>query len=307
MYAIIDLGTNTFQLLIAEIKNGLLYENYQMQIPVKIGKDGINNGYLTKEAFERGMLALEQFSKTIETFHIEKVTAIATSAIRNAKNGPEFMAAAFDKYGILISAISGKQEAELIFKGVSHSFHLPDENVLLMDIGGGSVEFILAKQNLIIWSRSFEMGAARLLEKFSISDPITQKEISDIETFLMNELKPLSKIIYENPVRKIIGSAGSFETLVDVILKDFQTIPVALSKNAHSIPTNLFDLFYALMKESTCAQRSKLRGLVDFRVDMIVVSAILMNYCVQTFNIEEIITSNYALKEGLFFEQEMGN
>lgn len=302
MYAIIDLGTNTFQLLIAEIKNGHLYENYQMQIPVKIGKDGINNGYITKEAFERGLLALEQFSKTIETFHIEKVTAIATSAIRNAKNGPGFMSAAFDKFGISITTISGKQEAELIFKGVSHSFHLPDENVLLMDIGGGSVEFIIAKQNKITWSQSFEIGAARLLEKFCISDPITQEEVSVIECFLMNELTSLSKIIYENPVRKIIGSAGSFETLVDVILKDFQTIPVALSKNAHSIPTNLFDLFYALMKESTTEQRSKLRGLVDFRVDMIVVSAILMNYCVKTFNIEEIISSNYALKEGLLFE-----
>ncbi|MBC7384456.1 MAG: phosphatase [Bacteroidia bacterium] len=302
MQAIIDLGTNTFHLLIAEIKNGILYENYQMQIPVKIGKGGINNGYITDESFERGMFALKQFAQTIEAFQIREVKAIATSAIRNAVNGEAFMEAAKERYGITIEIISGEKEAELIFKGASKSFKLPDENILVMDIGGGSVEFILAKKQELIWSYSFEIGAARLLEKFCPSDPITPEETTQIKLYLKEQLQPLTDILYEYPVRKLVGTAGSFETLVDVVLKDFQTVPVSLSKNAHSIPINLFDLFYALMMESKIEQRSKLRGLIDFRIDMIVVSTLLMHYCVEQYEIEEIIVSNYALKEGILFE-----
>lgn len=301
MQAIIDLGTNTFHLLIAEIKNGVLCESYKMEIPVKIGKGGIHQGKLTAEAFERGMLALGQFSNTIFSFQINKVTAFATSAIRNAANGQEFIQMAFDRFGISISAISGEEEAKLIFLGVSKSFKLPDENVLVMDIGGGSVEFILAKNEQILFKQSFEIGAARLLEKFNPSNPISTEEIKLIEQYLAEMLDPLFNIIYENPVRKLVGSAGSFETLVDIILKDFQTIPVAKSKHAHSIPKNLFEIFHALIIGSTQEQRNKLRGLVDFRVDMIVMASVLMNYCVESFQIEEIIASNYSLKEGILF------
>ncbi len=301
MQAIIDLGTNIFHLLIAEVKDGIIYEKYQKQIGVKIGEGGINNGKITPEAFERGMQALEQFSKTIRSFQIEKTTAIATSAIRNAANGDDFIKAAYDRFNFSISAISGKEEADLIFRGVSESFDLPDENVLIMDIGGGSVEFILAKKDIIYYTQSFEIGTTRLFEKFKPSNPIEPKETKAIITYLGTVLLPLSKAIYEHPVKKLVGSAGCFETLVDVFLKDFQITPISVSKNADSIPKNLFGSFYHLMVGSNQNQRSRLQGLIPFRIEMIVVATVLINYCVETFQIEEIIASRYALKEGILF------
>lgn len=303
MQAVIDLGSNTFNILIADIVNKQLSETFNLEIPVKIAKGGINNNIISQEAFNRGMMALEKFNYYIDTFKITEVTAYATSAIRNAQNGAEFIAEAQKRFNIFIEPISGDTEAKYIYYAAINSFNPPDENILVMDIGGGSVEFIVGKKDEIIFSKSFEIGAVRLVEQFQKNNPITDAEIEEIEKYIAKNIKPLIDFIYLNPVRTLVGTAGSFETLVDVVLKDFQTIPVALTKNAFKINNNLFDLFYALMVSSNTLQREKLKGLVNFRVETIVVASILINFIKCYFNIEKIIASNYALNQGVIFAQ----
>ena len=163
MKAIIDLGTNTFHLLIAEVRNGLINEYFKLQIPVKLGKGGIGDNLITEDAFKRGLTALSEFRKYIDQFEIKEVHAFATSAVRSAKNGDEFIFKAKKYYQIEINAICGDDEAALIYEGVKHSFNLPEENILVMDIGGGSVEFIIGQKEDIFWKHSFNIGAARLV------------------------------------------------------------------------------------------------------------------------------------------------
>ena len=107
MKAIIDLGTNTFHLCIAEVKQGTLIEYYKLQVPVKLGSGGINKGLITVEAFQRGITALTEFKKYIDQFQVKEVIAFATSAIRNAKNGKQFIKEAKENCGIEITTISG--------------------------------------------------------------------------------------------------------------------------------------------------------------------------------------------------------
>lgn len=302
MKAIIDLGTNTFHLVIAEVKSGVISEYFKLQVPVKIGSGGINNGLITQEAFQRGLTALSEFRKYLNQFGVEDVTAFATSAIRNATNGTQFVKEALEKCNIAITTIDGDTEAEYIFRGVQHSFRLPDEKVLVMDIGGGSVEFIIGLGTDIQWKQSFEIGAARLIERFHRENPIGLHEVAALQQFLREQLAPLRQAIELHQPRVLIGSAGSFETLVDVVIGDLAVVPLSLSHQAFEIRREDFDVFVEIMQTSTSEQRSRMKGMAAFRVEMITVAALLMQYVVETFSIKRIIASNYSLKEGVLLK-----
>jgi exopolyphosphatase/guanosine-5'-triphosphate,3'-diphosphate pyrophosphatase len=303
MKAIIDLGTNTFHLLIAEVKNGVINEYFKLQIPVKLGKGGIGNNFISEDSFKRGLTALREFRKYLDQFGITQIHAFATSAIRSATNGSDFIFQAKTNFQIEINAIDGDTEASFIYDGVKHSFNFPDEKVLVMDIGGGSVEFIIGHKDQIIWKQSFNIGAARIIEKFYPHDPITEEEILALNSYFDKELTVLANAIKENSLTVLIGAAGSFETLVDIVLKDLEVIPNSLSKNAFEIRRQDFELFYELMITSSIEQRLKLKGMVEFRIEMIVVAAVLMKYVIEKFQIKKIVSSNYSLKEGVLFQE----
>lgn len=301
MKAIIDLGTNTFHLFIAEVKNGFVKEYFKLQVPVKIGRGGINEGVITAEAYQRGLTALGEFRKYLDQFHITDIMAFATSAIRNAKNGNAFVAEVKQQFDIDIATIDGDTEAAYIYKGVSHSFKMPEVPVLVMDIGGGSVEFIIGCGEEVLWKQSFEIGAARLIEGFHKEDPVSGEEINALNAYLDKQLESLADAVRKFNPEILVGSAGSFETLVDVVIKDLTVIPVSLSKNAYEIRREDFDVFVELMSVSSLDQRAKLRGMTNFRVEMITVAALLMDYVVRNFGIKRIIASDYSLKEGVLF------
>jgi exopolyphosphatase/guanosine-5'-triphosphate,3'-diphosphate pyrophosphatase len=299
--AIIDLGTNTFHLLIAEVKQGAIREFYKLQVPVKIGRGGINNGQITPDSYQRGMVTVSEFKKYIDQFQVTDVTAFATSAIRTAKNGGDFVREVEERCGIKITTIDGDTEAKYIYTGVLNSFKFPAYPVLVMDIGGGSVEFIIGTGDEIHWKQSFEIGAARLLEQFHQSNPIAIDEKEELKAYLAEVLKPLDAAINQYQPTMLVGSAGSFETLVDIVIKDLTVIPNSLSKQAFEIRREDFDVFVELMKTSTTEQRRLLRGMTDFRVEMITVAALLMDFVVNTYAIKRIVCSNYSLKEGVLF------
>ena len=301
MKAIIDLGTNTFHLLIAEIKAGAIVEHRKIQIPVKIGEGGINQQLIAPTAYQRGLNALKIFRETLSEFGIEKATAFATSAIRDAQNGDLFIADAKQLHQIEIVTISGEKEAELIYKGVSHSFNLPNENVLVMDIGGGSVEFIIGKKDTILWKKSYPIGAARLIDRFHKTDPISNQELVTLQSYLIHNMKELRDALQLFPATTLIGSAGSFETLVEVLKKDLQIPLINLGETADEIPLEAFLSFYETITTRNFVDRTKLHGMADFRVEMIVVATILMDVVIKRFDIHKLIASHYSLKEGVLY------
>lgn len=304
MKAVLDLGTNTFHLLIAEVLEGGIVSHYEQQIAVKIGAGGINQGYIAHEAYQRGIQAVAELHASIQKFKVKSILATGTSAIRNAVNGPNFLAEVKNKFGIDVQHISGDREAELIYKGVSQSFPFPAEPVVVMDIGGGSVELIIGIQNTILWKQSFEVGAARLLEKFNPSNPIKTGEINQIETYLTNTFKPFAAALGQAEMNGktcqiLVGSAGSFETLLDVLEADLKRKSAQVSLQAFAVKGVDAELFYQTIIYSTQTQRESMRGLLPFRVDMIVVAIILMRHIAKNYGLNQIICSRYALKEGL--------
>ncbi|MES2779253.1 MAG: phosphatase [Bacteroidota bacterium] len=301
MKAIIDLGTNTFHLLIAEVLNGFIIEHRKIQIPVKIGEGGINEQYIAPAAYERGMNALKEFRTALNEFGIHEITAFGTSAIRDASNGITFMEEAKRLYQITIESISGDYEAELIYRGIQHSFELPDENVLVMDIGGGSVEFIIGRKDIILWKHSYPLGAARLIERFHKTDPMTDEDIVALQSYLVHNIKLVRDALLKFPAEILIGSAGSFETLVEVLQKDLHKEVPALSEHAQEISIDDFNEFVSLITARNANERAALHGMADFRVEMIVVATILMDVVIKRFEITRLIASHYSLKEGMLF------
>ena len=152
--AVIDLGTNTFNLLIAEASIGGGFATlYNEKLPVKLGEGGINKGIITDEAFYRGVQAMSYYADMIRQWKGEKILAFATSAVRNASNGNDFVRTVKEKTGIDIHVINGNQEAEYIARGVSQAVKLGKKHSLVMDIGGGSTEFIILNDSEILWNK----------------------------------------------------------------------------------------------------------------------------------------------------------
>jgi exopolyphosphatase/guanosine-5'-triphosphate,3'-diphosphate pyrophosphatase len=299
--AIIDLGTNTFHLLIAEVVNGIIIEHRKIQIPVKIGEGGINQQYIAPVAYQRGMNALKEFRTVLNEFGINEITAFGTSAIRDASNGIDFMNDARRLYQMNIESITGEYEAELIYRGIEYSFDLPDENVLVMDIGGGSIEFIIGRKEQILWKHSYPLGAARLIERFHQTDPISDEDIVALQSYIVHNIKLVRDALIQFPTTTLIGSAGSFETLVDVLQNDLNKTVPTLSNHAQEISIDDFNEFVLLITSRNAKQRAELHGMADFRVEMIVVAAILMDVVIKRFEITRLIASHYSLKEGMLF------
>jgi exopolyphosphatase/guanosine-5'-triphosphate,3'-diphosphate pyrophosphatase len=217
--AVIDLGTNTFHLLIAEIlADGNIHRLHEEKFIAKIGKGGISKGILSDEAYHRTLQALQHFRNQIDKFGVpdENITAMATSAIRNASNGKQLVAEIYQQTRICLQVISGDKEAEYIYYGVRSAVPIGNTVSMIMDIGGGSVEFIICTQDTIFWKQSFEIGAQRLLDIFMHTDPIADYAVQKLQEYLQEKLIPLTNAVHQYAPQILIGASGSFETLCEI-------------------------------------------------------------------------------------------
>lgn len=296
--AIVDLGTNTFNLLIADTSGEKIKVVYSGREVVKLGEKSINQNRIADVAFARGIKAFLNIAELIKQHHPEKIKVLATSAIREAENGLDFVAEIKKLAGIEITIIPGDKEAELIYWGNRLAVELNDEPHLIMDIGGGSTEFIIANNKTVFFKQSYKLGVARLLEKFNPENPINQDTVQNINAYLDQSLQSLHTEIKKHKINCLVGSAGAFETVVDMIGKENS----ASGKSCYEI--DLKDYFQISKKAiySTAAERELMSGLIPMRRDMIVLSYLLIDFAVQYMGIKQIKISTYSLKEGALFE-----
>ncbi len=293
--AIIDLGTNTFHLIIFEGENIL----FKTSIASKIGQGGINQGIIAEEGIQRALKVLNIFKEKLGEFEVntENIFAYGTSAIRNASNQSEFVKKVKNETDINITVIDGDEEAELIYKGVAQAVKV-DKNALIIDIGGGSVEFILCNPEKILWKKSFEIGGQRLMERFMKKDKISQTEMSRLEEYLRQELLPLTNAVHQYQPEVLIGSSGSFDTLNDMLYWKNTSNFAPTDIIGFDYPISEFWKSYEQLVFANHEERMNIGGMIPLRVDMIVVAVCLIKFVLQTYNIYEIKISNYALKEG---------
>jgi exopolyphosphatase/guanosine-5'-triphosphate,3'-diphosphate pyrophosphatase len=297
--AVMDLGTNTFHLLIAEGSADNFTTLFKTTEAVKLGEGGINKGTIQPEAFARGLAAMQRFQDLMLEHKVTDIKAIATSAIRSAANGQDFIDQVNQTTGIQIQLINGEQEAGYIYKGIDASGCLNDDNALIMDIGGGSVEFIIANEDQVLWKKSFEIGAARLMDKFHQTDPIPVASIKELTRYLDTTLVELFAAAFKFKPKTLIGSSGAFESFAEIIeLKKGRKFDINQIKAYEFDTDDLLDVIELLMK-STHSLRANMKGIIPVRVDMIVVASLLTIYMMQKLALPDVMMSTYSLKEGV--------
>lgn len=294
--AVIDLGTNTFHLLIVERAIDMPFRViFRRQVYAKLGIGGLD--YIIPESFERGLETMESFQAAIAEYGVDSVQAFGTAALRTASNAPEFMEQVFRRTGIPVTLISGEEEARLIHRGVSWAVPIEEEApVLIMDIGGGSVEFIIADSSGPLWYHSFPVGVAVLYRSFHHSDPISEAEIEAVRAFLAQHLQPLSVALQRYPASRLIGAAGAFDVVEGMTLPEMPA-----SANAE-IPLEHFPDLYRRIVSATLAERLSMPGLPHPRADMIVVAFILIDFVMRQAGIQRLTVSHFSLKEGMIRE-----
>ena len=304
--AVLDLGTNTFNLLLVKITPNAYYIFRNEKIPVKLGKGGINHGLITEDAQKRAIDAIDRYKQIIDREKVDQVYGYATSAFRDAKNGPEIREMIEARTGFPIHIISGDLEAEFIYKGVKTAIDIGGVDCLIMDIGGGSVEFIIANRERIAWKKSYDIGAQRLLDWYHQIDPIPEKEVVRLFGFFDETLTELAIQMEKFKPDCLIGSSGTFDTLSEIHQYNINRFSTGDETELPLTSLGFEHIFQQILPMNR-EQRLRIPGMMEMRVDMIVVASSLVKYTLDKFHIQQIRVSAHSLKEGMItvLQQEM--
>lgn len=300
--AAIDLGTNSFHMVIIEESEDTgIVEIDRVKDMICIGRGSISTKKLDASAMEAGVAALKNFMvlATQREVPAENIIAFATSAIREAENRQEFIDMVRRETSLKVKVISGKEEAQFIYYGVRNAVILRDKPELLFDIGGGSVEFIIAGKSEVYQLESRKIGVARMMERFLTTDPVSKHELKLLEQFFASEIFDSAEKAHKLGVNRAIASSGTAENIARMIrsAKDAASAEEVLNQTAFT--RQKFESFYKSVISLERSARLKLIGLDEKRVDLIVPGLILINVIFREFDLKEVVISDSALREGM--------
>ncbi|MGM0620721.1 MAG: hypothetical protein ACQETJ_06735 [Bacteroidota bacterium] len=297
--AVIDLGTNTCNLLVAEIKNRAFTILHQSKQLIQLGDETIQKNEISSEATTRVLECLSVFKKIISELQAEKVRIVATSGIRDAKNKIELLENISSQTGWVTKIVTGENEAQLIFEGVLLALEKINAPTVVLDIGGGSNEIIMAEKNQLIWKESQPTGMARVINQFSLSNPLQSEEIKTLENYFSTRHATAIENCKKHSVQWLIGCAGAFDTIADLIEK---VNPGEKQRIRQEISLPDFNRVYENLLPSTREERLKMKGMDSVRIDLIVPAIILIRQLISAIGIKRIIQTDYALREGVLYE-----
>jgi exopolyphosphatase/guanosine-5'-triphosphate,3'-diphosphate pyrophosphatase len=304
VHAAIDIGTNSFHMVVAR---GLAEGGFEVitteKEMVRLGQGSGEMKQLTPEALDRGVAALARMS-TVAATHDATITAVATSATREAENRQIFLDRALAETGIKVEVISGFEEARLIHLGVLQALPVFDQRLLLVDIGGGSTEFLVGEGSDVIAARSIKLGAIRLTERFFADGTADAKRVKKAKAFIANSLAAAAHEVGSEKFDIAIGSSGTITAIASMVaaergeqVKDMNGVSFSEAELSALIDT---------LVASSPDERRKIEGLDAKRVDIIVGGAILLSEIFRAFGISAMTVSGYALREGVLFDRLAG-
>lgn len=293
--AVIDLGSNTFHLLICTVDdNGSFVQVYKDRIYVKLAAAGL--GFIDAESEQRGLEAMRHFASKLKAYNVSRVKAVGTSALREATNGKAVAEKYMQATGIPVDIIDGYKEAEYILGGTKAAIPRLDLPGLVMDIGGGSVEFILFSGNETLFKGSYKTGVSVLFKKFHQTDPISRQMLEAMDQFLNEELADLLSVLQATKDFYLIGSSGSFEVIVDLLPH------VTSSDNWSELDLEFLPRELNRIIRSTLNERQVIREIPAERLDYIVVAFALIRFITSRFPPRKLFYCDFALKEGVLAE-----
>ncbi len=304
--AAIDIGTNSIHMIIARVHPRGRYEIVDSQKEmVKLGRGGLTEGVLMQDAQDRAIAALHRMHKLAKVKQTEDVIAVATSAVREASNGGEFLARIMDEVSLRVQVIRGTEEARLIYLAVREAVDFHNERALIIDIGGGSVEFIVGtnaknhKEALLL--KSLKLGVARLKEMFISKDPFPPRELRALRTHVRTQLLPLKKeIAAVGGFKRVIGTSGTILNLAAMASAaegyEFD------SKDGLELERKSLKTLAKRLGESTAKSRERMPEFDQKRAELTVVGAVLLDEIFDVLDIKSLVGCDRALREGVILD-----
>jgi exopolyphosphatase/guanosine-5'-triphosphate,3'-diphosphate pyrophosphatase len=297
--AAIDVGSNSIHMIVAQAdSDGGVTTLWRMKEPVGLGRMSFPSRRLSRDAIDRAVTVLARFQQAARLRQAEKIVAVATSAVREASNGGDLIERVKRELGLYVRVVSARDEARLIYLAVRHAMPLGAQPHFIMDIGGGSVEFIVgdAKKATLLESR--KLGAARMSARFVSTDPISADQKKALRRHYERELVPLCASIEKLHPVKAIGTSGTMENLAAMCA-------ASADSNGHGaevIEQRRFERMLAALLKTNVMQRSHMRGLDDGRKDQVIAGALLVDEIFQRLQLKRIVLCNSALREGILLD-----
>lgn len=292
--AVIDLGTNTFSLIVfREVKDNIEVLHTDKSF-VNLGQGGINSNIITPAAMKRAYFAIDHFIESCRDFNVypQQVRAFGTSALRDAKNAHEFLAKIEQQHHLKIRLIDGFQEAKLVYEGVNSIHPFKESSSCIMDIGGGSTEFTFTQESKVKDQQSFNIGISRITQLFEFSDPLSIDDLERINLFLEYQTKSYFKQLKSD---SLIGAAGSFETFFSLINETS-----SYERNTtHLLPFEELKRVLDHLIQSSQTERDDNYWIIDYRKEMINVAAFKTKWVLDQIDATSCYFSPCGLKEGV--------
>jgi exopolyphosphatase/guanosine-5'-triphosphate,3'-diphosphate pyrophosphatase len=296
--ASIDIGTNTILLLIAKVEGEKIHPLFEMETVVRLGEGVQKNGILSKEAMNRGLQTLAQYLERCQEMEVQKIFVAGTSALREAKNSKDFLKLAKEKLNLSIEVISGEEEAQLSFSAVVKDLKEVKKLILVVDVGGGSTEFILGKGDQIRQWISLPLGSVRFTEQFLRSDPVQEEEWEKMERTI-REL--LFNIPHSQEPLSMVAVGGTATTLASVE----QGLEEFIAEKIHHFILKKEALKNQLLlyRSKTIDQRKKIPGLPNARADVILAGGAILYLAMEELKCPSVLISCHGVRYGLLYKR----
>ena len=295
--AIIDIGSNSARLVISHIyKSGAYNMVFNQKETLRLAQKSGSDGNLSSEAFDSTLQVMQSFAYMCRQYKADKIIAVATAAIRDAKNGSQLTKEVFEKTGIQLHIISGNTEAHLSYLGVINT--LPMKDGILFDLGGGSTELVLFRNRKLLEAVSLPLGAVNTTEIFHIRDTMLPTAYSDINFFIASHLDKYPWL--KDASLPLIGVGGTARTVAKMIQRS-RNYPSSRIHN-YIFSAQSFRSLFKKLQGTTLEERKTIPGLSEERADIILADTSIINCLLSQTNSKRIITSGCGLREGLFYD-----
>lgn len=301
LYGAIDIGTNSIHFVMVEISpEGDFQVVGSDKEMVRLGNGGFARGELTEEAMDLGIATLRRFLRVAELKGVTKIKAVATSAVRESRNGGDFVQRCLDELGLSVSVISMAEEGRLIYLGVQHAVDLGTADNLIVDIGGGSVEIIVGNAERAKCIRSVKLGGSRLAELFLRSDPYTPDEIKALRRHIRATLAPVLAELRHYPIARCIGTSGTIRSVAALCGR--RRLPIPSDSAPLRIERTELKTLFSDLAATSRAERLKFPGMDARRVDGCLPAAAVLLAIMKRTNVRTLEHCTFALREGVIVD-----
>jgi exopolyphosphatase/guanosine-5'-triphosphate,3'-diphosphate pyrophosphatase len=299
-YAAIDIGTNSFHLIIVKVEeNSALTILDREKEVIRLGSQKGNElSHISEEEIDKGLSILKSFKKLADVYNA-KVHAVATSAVREAENKKDFLDKVLIETGIKIEVINGRKEAEYIYRGVRKALHYKNKKLLCFDIGGGSTEYILGFNDKIIYGESIKIGAVRLSKKFFPDFMLNEDAIEKCKQYIEQEVKSNKQINFNESFDYAVGASGTILAIAGIINFNRNEKKLKSLNGFIFSKEELREVTNKILEKKTPGERINIEGMEYKRADIIPAGLLILQKSFEIFNIKEMIISEYALREGV--------